>query len=441
MKALAHAIVECTIPNLGFSGANTIHQGVILMLEDHVMNKNNTGVSNATTSLILQGQLAFLARNGAIWLWGNLFSASLFILLRWVEKDENMLLMLLWYAAVILISMTRWGFGQSYIASQHYTNEELQQFAQRYLLYSTLISALWGVSGVVLFSNIELIQAVHVMLLAGAVISAMPILALSRLALYLQTGTILLPITLNLLLLTDSSHQSLALATVMLGVLLVMASRSITHLLHDLHAVQVQMHEQANTDAVTQIANRRFFDNIFKKEWKRAARDNKPLALLMIDVDHFKRYNDQHGHHAGDQCLQIVAQCIKTVARRASDVVARHGGEEFAVLLPDTSIEDANLLAERLRKNIEDQRIPHSDGALPRIVTISIGVSCCIPGSPRDYQESDDGNIVYPAMLLNAADRALYRAKRNGRNQVESEMCGLGVVKLTLPSPSTSNAA
>ncbi len=415
------------------------------MQEDKTMNKKNVGhfisTLSHTPTLILQGQIAFLARNGAIWFWGNVFAASLFVLLRWVEQDENMLLMLVWYCAVVALGIMRWGFGQGYIPSQHYNNEELHEFAQRYLFYSTLISALWGVSGVVLFSNQELVQAVHVTLLTGAVISALPILALSRLALYLQTGTILLPITLNLLLLTDSAHQSLAVATLLLGALLVIAARSITHLLNDLHATQLQIHEQAHTDPVTQIANRRYFDNIFKTEWKRAARDGKHISLLMIDVDHFKRYNDQHGHHAGDQCLQIIAQCIKAVARRASDVVARHGGEEFVILLPDTSLEDACLLAERLRKNVEEQRIPHSDGALPRIVTISIGVSCCTPSSPREQQEIDNGSILYPAMLLNTADRALYRAKRNGRNQVAKETCGEGMVKLSLPSSTTSNAA
>ena len=415
------------------------------MQEDKTMNKKNTGKSMGgaliSPTLILQGQIAFLARNGAIWFWGNLFSASLFVLLRWVEQDENMLLMLVWYCAIIALGIMRWGFGQGYIPSQHYSSEELHDFAQRYLFYSTLISALWGVSGVILFSNHELIQAVHVTLLAGAVISSLPILALSRLALYLQTGTVLLPITLNLLLLTDSAHQSLAIATLVLGALLVIAARSITHLLNDLHTAQLQMQEQAHTDPVTKIANRRYFDSIFKTEWKRAARDGKDIALLMIDVDHFKRYNDQHGHHAGDQCLQIIAQCIKAVARRASDVVARHGGEEFVILLPDTSLEDAYVLAERLRKNVEEQRIPHSDGALPRIVTISVGVSCCTPASPREQQEVDNGSILYPAMLLNSADRALYRAKRNGRNQVAKESCGEGVVKLSLPSSVATNAA
>jgi diguanylate cyclase (GGDEF)-like protein len=335
----------------------------------------------------------------------------------------------------------RWLFGQHFLPSQHYSPEELQAFGQRYLIYSTLISALWGVSGFILFSQETLIQAVHVLLLSGAVVAAMPVLALSSFALYVQIGAILLPITLNLLLLGGASQQSLAMATTLLGILLAMASRSITSLLNDLHAVQIQVQEQAHTDPVTQIANRRFFDSIFKTEWRRAARERKTLSLLMIDVDHFKRYNDRHGHQAGDQCLQIIAQCIKAVARRASDVVARHGGEEFVILLPDTSLEDAFMLAERVRKGVEEQRIPHSDGAIPRIVTISIGVSSCTPSTPHDPKALNEASVLYPAMLLNAADRALYRAKRNGRNQVAKEGCGEGIIKLSVPPSATTHAA
>jgi diguanylate cyclase (GGDEF)-like protein len=109
------------------------------------------------------------------------------------------------------------------------------------------------------------------------------------------------------------------------------------------------------------------------------------------------------------------------------------------VLLPDTSIEDANEIAERLRKNVEDQRILHADGALPRIVTVSIGVSCCAPPPPAArLNKTQDEPILYPAMLLNAADRALYRAKRNGRNLVEREFCGQTHATVT---PLLSNAS
>ena len=430
---------EYTIFSLGTSGAYA--KVNIQMLEDTVMNKKNLGSSQSTSTLRLQGQVNFLARHGATWFWGNLFATSLFVMLRWVEHDENMILLTLWSITIVGLAIARWIFSQRYLPISHYSTEELQGFGHHYLIFSTLISSLWGVSGVVLFSQHELIQAVHVLLLVGAVIAALPVLALSRFAFYVHIGVILIPITLNLLLLNDTPHQSLALATILLGGLLVMASRSITYILNDLLATQMHMQEQAHTDPVTQIANRRYFDTIFKTEWKRAARDSKCLSLLMIDVDHFKRYNDQHGHHAGDQCLQIIAQCIKSVARRAADVVARHGGEEFVILLPDTSLEDAAKLAERLRKNVEDQRIPHTDGAVPRIVTISIGVSSCTPSALHGLQDAENSTVMYPAMLLNAADRALYRAKRSGRNQVAREICGQGNVMLTLSPPTTSNAA
>lgn len=405
------------------------------------MNKKKISSSLHTSPLIIQGQITFLSRHGATWLWGNAFAATLFVLLRWVESTENMALLLVWFSAILAMNIMRWLFGQQFLPSQHYSSEELQVFGQRYLIYSTLISALWGVSGFILFSFDPLMQAVHVLLLAGAIVAAMPVLALSSLALYLQIGAILLPITLNLLLLGETAQQSLALATALLGMLLAMASRSITGLLNELHNAQIQVQEQAHTDPVTQISNRRFFDTTFKMEWRRATREAKPLSLLMIDVDHFKRYNDRHGHQAGDQCLQIIAQCIKAVARRASDVVARHGGEEFVILLPDTRLEDAALLAERVRKSVEDQRIPHSDGAIPRIVTISIGVSSCTPTTAYDAQALHDASVVYPAMLLNAADRALYRAKRNGRNQIAKEGCGEGIIKLPVPQAAATHAA
>ena len=250
---------------------------------------NKKKINSLTSPMILQGQITFLSRHGSTWFWGNVLAASLFILLRWVESDDSLLLLLVWYGAIIAMNVTRWLFGQGFLPSQHYSGEELREFGQRYLIYSTLISALWGVSGIILFSPTSLTQAVHVLLLAGAIVAAMPVLALSSFALYVQIGAILLPITLNLLLLGEAAQQSLALATLLLGVLLAMASRSITSLLNDLHAVQIQVQEQAHTDPVTQISNRRYFDSTFKTEWRRAARESKPLSLLMIDVDDFKK--------------------------------------------------------------------------------------------------------------------------------------------------------
>lgn len=392
---------------------------------------------------LLQGQLAFLLRHGVMWFWGHFFAASLLVFLRWLEAEQPLLLAALWYAATVVLGGWLWVFGRSFAPTPAYAHvsDSVKAFGRRYLLYSTLLSALWGVSGVILFSTQVLMQATHVLLLVAALIIAMPMLVLSSVGFYLQIAIVLLPVTINLLWSGQSVQQALAVATLLLGILLVMTSRFVMHLLNDLRKTQLQMQEQAHTDSVTQIANRRFFDEIFNKEWRRAMRSGGTLSLMMIDVDHFKRYNDRHGHHAGDQCLQRIAQSMKTVVGRASDVVARHGGEEFAILLPNTELEDAVKLAETLRKHVEELRILHADGALPRIVTVSIGVACCTP-SYLGNAAQPDAAAIYPATLLNAADRALYRAKRNGRNQVAQERCvqALLVAPMT-PATVTTHAA
>ena len=168
-----------------------------------------------------------------------------------------------------------------------------------------------------------------------------------------------------------------------------------------------QLSIMATTDGLTGLCNRRRLDEIFELEWRRAIRSQTPVALLMIDADHFKEYNDNFGHQAGDIALKAIAHCVASSARRASDICARYGGEEFAVLLPDTSAAEAVQLAEQIRKSVivlrDDQQ-----GRLDSTPTISIGAASMIPRQglqPRD--------------LIKAADTALYEAKSNGRNRTE----------------------
>lgn len=166
--------------------------------------------------------------------------------------------------------------------------------------------------------------------------------------------------------------------------------------------------ELSETDALTGIANRRQFDRRLAEEWLRALRHGLPLALVLIDVDHFKRYNDRHGHPAGDACLRRIAELLAGCARRADELVARYGGEEFVVLLPHTGGEDARVQAERCRATIDAAAIPHDDSPLGPSVTLSIGIATI----PLGADEAD------PQQLVRLADEALYRAKREGRNRV-----------------------
>ena len=161
-------------------------------------------------------------------------------------------------------------------------------------------------------------------------------------------------------------------------------------------------------DALTEIPNRRRFDETLALEWKRAMRDATPLSLLMIDIDHFKQYNDHYGHGAGDVCLQKVAAELASGVARPGDLVARYGGEEFVVILPATDSEAARQIAERLRDRIEKLKLPHAYSDTEAVVTISVGAAT----------QAGSSENATPQLLHDAADKALYMAKNGGRNRV-----------------------
>ena len=160
-------------------------------------------------------------------------------------------------------------------------------------------------------------------------------------------------------------------------------------------------------DTLTNIPNRLQFDQSLNKEWKRANREKLPVSLIMIDIDHFKTYNDTHGHQQGDVALKTVASTIKSSLKRPADVAARWGGEEFSVLLPNTEIDGAMHIAEDIRKNVEKASIPCSATNSSHNITVSLGVSRMQP---------DNNNNV--SKLILKADTALYMAKDMGRNRV-----------------------
>ncbi len=164
-------------------------------------------------------------------------------------------------------------------------------------------------------------------------------------------------------------------------------------------------------DGLTEIPNRRHFNERAKLEWQRAQRVGLPLSVIMIDIDHFKQYNDRYGHAAGDACLKQVAQALKACVERPLDLVARYGGEEFVALLPETDCDGARHLAEQMRAAVEALSIPHAGSSSASVVTLSIGVATHKEG----HAKAD------LSQLQTCADQALYRAKHQGRNRVEQE--------------------
>ncbi|MCW9087980.1 MAG: GGDEF domain-containing protein [Gammaproteobacteria bacterium] len=170
-----------------------------------------------------------------------------------------------------------------------------------------------------------------------------------------------------------------------------------------------QLERHSNIDDLTNLANRRYFDKRFKEEWSRASRQQAPIAVLFIDIDYFKRYNDHYGHLNGDKCLQRIAVAIEGAARRESDIAARYGGEEFVIMLPDTELEGARRVAEKLQQAVGQLRIEHARSRIGPHVTLSIGIAA----TRAQFPESPD-------QLLAMADRALYQAKARGRNCTEA---------------------
>lgn len=162
----------------------------------------------------------------------------------------------------------------------------------------------------------------------------------------------------------------------------------------------------ATIDGLTQVANRRYFDQQLHQEWQRLQREQRPLSLILFDVDYFKRYNDRYGHQAGDHCLIQVAQAANSVIHRSGDLVARYGGEEFVIILPHTDLQGAIDVAESVRGAIRSLGIAHEASEVSEIVSVSLWIASQIPGSASS-----------PEKLITQADQALYLAKQQGRDR------------------------
>ncbi|MBR8838976.1 MAG: diguanylate cyclase [Stigonema ocellatum SAG 48.90 = DSM 106950] len=173
-----------------------------------------------------------------------------------------------------------------------------------------------------------------------------------------------------------------------------------------LKAANLQLERLAAIDSLTGIPNRRKFDAHFHLEWRRMAREQLPLSLILCDIDHFKSYNDTYGHLAGDFCLQQVAQAISRSIKRPADLAARYGGEEFAIILPNTHVDGALQVAEATRNEVQNLKIAHAQSAVHNYVTISAGVVSVVPQNKLD-----------PSSLITVADQALYEAKKQGKNR------------------------
>lgn len=173
----------------------------------------------------------------------------------------------------------------------------------------------------------------------------------------------------------------------------------------ELARLQKELEELSFKDGLTGVANRRMLDSVLELEWSNARRSRQPLSLIMLDIDYFKQYNDHYGHIAGDECLRTVAGLLTQAATRARDFVARFGGEEFILVLPETSAEAAIKVAERLQRLLLKAQLPHEASPVSQLVTVSIGLGTRVPSGTDEVTG-----------FVEEVDQRLYRAKEQGRN-------------------------
>jgi len=184
-------------------------------------------------------------------------------------------------------------------------------------------------------------------------------------------------------------------------------ARGFNGLMAQVHEQQEMLRSLSLTDPLTGLGNRRAFNLALEREWNRALRQREEFALLMIDIDHFKRFNDTYGHQAGDRCIERVSRVIGEAVTRSADSACRYGGEEFAVILPDTDSAGALAVAEKIMAGVRQLAIPHTGSPDQGQVTLSIGVTACRPQAQ-----------IHDTCPVECADRALYAAKARGRNCV-----------------------
>ena len=388
-------------------------------------------VQSGVMTEIKQEQVTTLYRKTTLSFWGNLVLAailSLFLIRHHqaalISQSFNYYI-IVWLALLVAVCFYRLNLSRQFNPSHYHDSGSIVLWANKHILLTTIINTIWGAAGFVLLPSDFSHQVLLVCILFSVLLISVPVLAISRFAYSIQLFAVLTPILISLMIkenLEVGNSYLLPIGVVIFAATLFSVSEYIHRMLMELRDSQSSLKKQANTDTLTQIPNRRAFDQTFKNEWRRTTRDELPIALLLIDIDLFSQYNDIQGQRAGDNCLKSIASCMEVVTRRPADLAARYSGEEFAVLLPNTTMENAVMLGEKLRYKVERLQIPHP-GSEHKVVTVSVGVSCCAPKTEEEKAEEED-DVMFPAMLMNAADNAMFLAKKQGRNRVAEQKCG-----------------
>jgi len=337
-------------------------------------------------------------RRHAGW-WTHAISGAFMALVLWPSFGARALL---WWLGFLLAHGVQWHMGRFKVEDGRRAMASLHPHRAAALL----AGAAWGVAGATLpFLTTSEVPMVLVLVVVATVVSLPRMAAMPDIFLAFACGA-LLPMVGAALYLPPEQARMVWLVVALVSMALWVSARAVEADLMEVVLKRLSLERMAWEDKLTGLANRRRFDAVLQDEWRRAARMNVPLSLLLMDVDYFKRFNDTYGHTAGDACLAMVGRVIASSVRRAGDSTARYGGEEFVALLFHTSRADAVQLAERIRQAVQARAVAH--GQSPhKVVTLSIGGATVVPRAEAS-----------PQSLLNQADVALYDAKSVGRDKV-----------------------
>jgi len=308
---------------------------------------------------------------------------------------------------MFVFNAARWIAGRRF-PTGFISEAEMRRWERRFVASVAISGVLWGAAGSLFYVPDQPEHGLFLaLLIIGMSAAATASLSYHRIAYLVFLLPAITPITLHLM--SDGKLAANAIGFVLpfYFTLLYLLSREIYQTAHESILGRINSQYQAMFDHLTGVANRRAFEEAIDREWYRAMRDKRVLSLVMTDIDNFKLCNDTHGHAAGDRVLKAVAALLETRIRRGADLVARIGGEEFAIVMPDTDLNGAVALAESIRVGVRKLANSYQD-EIPE-VTMSVGISSLIPDSSLDV-----------GLLFSRADAALYQAKRKGKDRVET---------------------
>ncbi len=295
----------------------------------------------------------------------------------------------------------------------------------RFLLGAGLLGLCYSLGFAFFFDQLPLVNQVYLLLIiTAATLGTLGYFAPDKISLNLFLYTMTIPVAVSML--VEGQNLYLILGSICIVYILSIKKLFMWHnkvvtemiqlglenkkLLNSLQGINASLTELSLIDELTQVANRRSLDDNLEKEWSRARRMNKPISMLMIDIDYFKQYNDEFGHLKGDECLTYIAKYLKNNLNRSGDFIARYGGEEFCIIMPDTNLDGAVTFAEKIHSGVRDLKISNPGSKISKYLTISIGVASAVPVRNEGYMD-----------LIYTSDKALYNAKNDGRNIIRTK--------------------